>query len=86
MKSKAYCFSNASDYDIEDISEEVTFAETAGKAKQDFSIENGIHYKDIRVQLCCTSAVVSATDLARGVRIRRRNAGRGREDNANRIC
>lgn len=27
MKSKAYCFSNASDYDIEDISEEVTFAE-----------------------------------------------------------
>lgn len=50
MKSKAYCFSNASDYDIEDISEEVTFAETAGKAKQDFSMENGIHYKDIRVQ------------------------------------
>lgn len=49
MKSKAYCFSNASDYDIEDI-EEVTFAETAGKAKQDFSMENGIHYKDIRVR------------------------------------
>lgn len=43
MKSKAYCFSNASDYDIEDIEEEVTFAETAGKAKQDFSMENGIH-------------------------------------------
>lgn len=50
MKSKAYCFSNVSDYDIEDISEEITFAETAGKAKQDFSIENGIHFKDIRVQ------------------------------------
>lgn len=50
MKSKAYCFSNASDYDIEDISEEVTFAETAGKAKQYFSMENEIHYKDIRVQ------------------------------------
>ena len=50
MKSKAYCFSNASDYDIEDISEEVTFAETAGKAKQYFSMENGIHYKDIRVR------------------------------------
>ena len=50
MKSKAYCFSNASDYDIEDIEEEVTFAETAGKAKQDFSMENGIHYKNIRVQ------------------------------------
>ena len=50
MKSKAYCFSNASDYDIEDIEEEVTFAETAGKAKQDFSMENGIHYKDIGVQ------------------------------------
>lgn len=50
MKSKAYCFSNASDYDIEDISEEVTFAETAGKAKQDFSMENGIHFNDIRVQ------------------------------------
>lgn len=43
MKSKAYCLSNASDYDIEDIEEEVTFAETAGKAKQDFSMENGIH-------------------------------------------
>lgn len=50
MKSKAYCFSNAADYDIDDISEEITFAETPGKAKQDFSMENGIHYKDIRVQ------------------------------------
>lgn len=49
MKSKAYCFSNAADYDIDDISEEITFAETPGKAKQDFSMENGIHYKDIRV-------------------------------------
>lgn len=50
MKSKAYCFSNVSDYDIEDIEKEITFAETAGKAKQDFSMENGIHYNDIRVQ------------------------------------
>lgn len=50
MKSKAYCFANAADYDIDDISEEITFAETAGKAKQNFSMENGIHYKDIRVQ------------------------------------
>ena len=50
MKLKAYCFSNASDYDIEDIEEEVTFAETAGKAKQYFSMENGIRYKDIRVR------------------------------------
>ncbi len=50
MQYKAYVFSNASDYDIEDISEEVTFAETAGKAKQDFSMESGIHYKDIRVR------------------------------------
>lgn len=50
MKCKAYCFSNASDYDMDDISEEITFAETAGKAKQDFSIENGIPYKDIRVR------------------------------------
>lgn len=50
MKSKAYCFANASDYDADDISKEITFAETPGKAKQDFSIENGIHYKDIRVQ------------------------------------
>lgn len=40
MKSKAYCFSNASDYDIEDISEEITFAETPGKAKQDFSMDS----------------------------------------------
>lgn len=43
MKCKAYCFFNVSDYDIEDISKEVTFAETAGKAKQNFSMENGIH-------------------------------------------
>lgn len=50
MKSKAYCFSNASDYDIEDMSEKMTFAETAGKAKQYFSMESGIHYKDIRVR------------------------------------
>lgn len=50
MKSKAYCFSNAADYDIDDISEEITFAKTAGKAKQNFSIENGIYFKDIRVQ------------------------------------
>ncbi len=48
--NKAYVFANAADYDVDDISEEVTFAETAGKAKQDFSMETGIHYKDIRVQ------------------------------------
>lgn len=53
MKSKAYkayVFANASDYDVDDLSETVTFAESPGKAKQDFSMENGIHYKDIRVQ------------------------------------
>lgn len=50
MKCKAYVFANAADYDIEDISEKITFAETADKAKQDFSIENEIHFKDIRVQ------------------------------------
>ena len=50
MKSKAYCFANAADYDIDDLSEQVTFAETAGKAKQYFSMENEIHYKDIRVR------------------------------------
>jgi hypothetical protein len=50
MKSKAYIFANAADYDTDDLSEQVTFAETPGKAKQDFSMENGIHYKDIRVQ------------------------------------
>lgn len=50
MKSKAYCFSNAADYDIEDMSEKITFAETAGKAKQYFNMESGIHYKDIRVR------------------------------------
>lgn len=50
MKYKAYVFANAADYDVDDISEEITFAETQGKAKQDFSMENGIHYKDIRVQ------------------------------------
>lgn len=50
MNFKAYIFANAADYDTDDLSEQVTFAETPGKAKQDFSIENGIHYKDIRVQ------------------------------------
>lgn len=50
MKSKAYVFANASDYDVDDLSEEVTFAESPGKAKQDFSMENGIPFKDIRVQ------------------------------------
>lgn len=49
MKSKAYVFANAADYDIDDLSEEITFAESPGKAKQDFSMGNGIHYKDIRV-------------------------------------
>lgn len=49
MKSKAYVFVNAADYDIDDLSEKVTFAETPGKAKQDFSMMNGIHYKDIAV-------------------------------------
>ncbi len=41
MKSKAYIY--AADYGTDDLSEQVTFAETAGKAKQDFSMENGIH-------------------------------------------
>ena len=50
MKSKAYVFANAADYDVDDLSETVTFAESPGKAKQDFSRMNGIHYKDIRVQ------------------------------------
>ncbi len=50
MKSEAYCFANAADYDVDDLSETVTFAETPGKAKQDFSMENGIPFKDIRVQ------------------------------------
>ena len=48
MKSKAYVFSNAADYNV--VSETVTFAETPGKAKQDFSMESGVHYKDIRVR------------------------------------
>lgn len=50
MKSKAYVFANAVDYGINDLSEQVTFAETAGKAKQYFSMNSGIHYKDIRVR------------------------------------
>ena len=50
MKSKAYCFANAADYDTEDLSEQVTFAETPGKAKQNISMENGIPFKDIRVK------------------------------------
>lgn len=50
MKYKAYVFANAADYDVDDISKEITFAETPGKAKQDFSMENGTHYKDIRVR------------------------------------
>lgn len=50
MKCKAYVFANAADYDIEDISEQITFAESPGKAKQDFSMDSGIHYTDIRVQ------------------------------------
>ena len=49
MQSKAYIFGNAAYYDIDDLSETVTFAETPGKAKQDFSMINGIHYKDNRV-------------------------------------
>lgn len=49
MKSKVYCFANAADYDADDLSEQVTFAETPGKAKQAFSMENGIPFKDIRV-------------------------------------
>ena len=36
MKSKAYVFANAADYDIDDIQEKITFAETPSKAKQDF--------------------------------------------------
>ena len=39
MKSKAYIY--AADYDTDDLSEQVTFAETPGKAKQDFCMENG---------------------------------------------
>ena len=50
MSYKAYVFSNAADYDVDDLSETVTFAETPGKAKQDFSMISGVHYKDIRVQ------------------------------------
>ncbi len=46
---KAYCFANASDFDIEDV-DEVTFAESAGKAKQNFSMESGVHFRNIRVQ------------------------------------
>ena len=34
--NKAYVFTNAADYDMDDISEEITFAETAGKAKTRF--------------------------------------------------
>ena len=49
MSFKAYMFGNAAYYDIDDLSEIVTFAETPGKAKQDFSMISGIHYKDIRV-------------------------------------
>lgn len=52
MKSKAYCFANAADYDTDDLAEQVTFAETAGKAKQDFSMENGIHYKTLECIVC----------------------------------
>lgn len=47
---KAYSFANANDFDIEDLSEKVTFAETPGKAKQNISMESGVHYKDIRVE------------------------------------
>lgn len=39
MKSKAYIY--AADYGTDDLSEQVTFAETPGKAKQDFCMENG---------------------------------------------
>lgn len=50
MKTKAYIFGNAAYYDINDLSEIVTFAESAGKAKQNISMESGVHYTDIRVQ------------------------------------
>ena len=50
MKSKAYVFFNAAGYGFDDLSEIVTFAETPGKAKQDFSTKSGIPYKDIRVR------------------------------------
>lgn len=44
MKSKAYVFNNAADYDIEDLSEEVTFAETTGQAKLSSSEKvNAVH-------------------------------------------
>lgn len=47
---KAYYFANNDDFEIIDINEKITFAESPGKAKQDFSILTGIHFKDIRVQ------------------------------------
>lgn len=47
---KAYVFANALDSDVDIVSKEITFAESPGKAKQDFSISNGVHYKDIRVK------------------------------------
>lgn len=50
MKFKAYCFANAADYDTVGLSAQITFAETAGKAKQYFSMNSDIHYKDIRVR------------------------------------
>lgn len=50
MKCKAYVFANAADYDIDDIRDIITFAETPSKVKQYFSMNSGIHYKDIRVR------------------------------------
>ena len=50
MKCKAYVFANAADYDINDLSGKITFAETTGKAKQYFSMYSGVLYKDIRVR------------------------------------
>lgn len=47
---KAYYFANCEDFDIIDINEKITFAESPGKAKQNFSILTNIHYKYIRVQ------------------------------------
>ena len=50
MKSKAYCFSNASDYDIEDISEEVTmlFSKSALKALADKMLEEAVSKRQKR--------------------------------------
>lgn len=49
IKLKAYYFANSDDFNISDGNEKITFAESAGKAKQDFSMMTGIHFNNIRV-------------------------------------